>query len=225
MVDAPKLFEVAVFSVLAFSVPAVPFVATAVVPAAALVAGAEVVVALPNKLGMAGLEVVVAVPNKSGVAVLDDAAGAEVVAAPKKEGFAEAEASADVVAGADVAVVAEKSKGLLAAELVVVEPAPAPLKRLGVDGAADVVVAALLAGAVVAAGFATNREVLAVVLAAVSAGFEVAAPNKLEKGVDKAPPEETFSNRLGLAVEAGAAVVPADPPLKRPGVPKLLAAG
>lgn len=207
MVDAPKLFEVAVFSVLAFSVlafsvPAVPVVAAAVVPAAALVAGAEVVVALPNKLGVAGLEVIVAVPNKPGVAVLDDAAGAEVVA-----------------------VIVEESEGLLAAELIVVEPAPAPPKRLGVDGAADVVVAVLLAGAVVAAGFAQNREVLAVVLAAVSAGFEVAAPKMLKEGVDKAPPEETFPNRLGLAVEAGAVVVPADPPPKKPGVPKLLAAG
>lgn len=210
MVDADMLLGVAVFSE-----PAVAVVDAPVVPAVVLVAaGAEVVAVLPNRLG---------------AAVLDDAAGAEVVVAvpaPKREaGLGGAEAAVDVGVGAEVAVVVVNSEGWLVAELVVVEPIPPPPKRLGVDEA--VVVGALLAGAAVAAGFAPNRVLLGAVLAGVSAGLGVAAlpPKRLDDGVDEAAPVEAFPNKLGLLVDAGAGVVPAVAPPKRPGVPEVLVAG
>jgi hypothetical protein len=201
------------FGVAVFSGPAVAVVDAPVVVAGALVAaGAEVVVVLPNKLG---------------AAVLVDAAGAEVVAVPKREGvLAGAETDVEVVVGAEVV---ENSEGADVAELVVAEPTPPPPKRLGVDAGA--VVAALLAGAVVAAGFVPNRVltagVLAVVLAGLSAGFEVVAPppKRLDVGVDEAAPVEGFPNMLGVPLDPEAAgVAPVAPP-KRLGVPELLVAG
>lgn len=111
-------------------------------------------------------------------------------------------------------------------EVEVPEPSPSPPKRLGVGAGA--VVAALLAGAVVAAGFTPNKVltagVVVVVLTAVSAGLGVAAPppKRLDDGVDEAAPVEGFPNRLGVPVDAGAADVPLP---KRLGVAALLAAG
>ena len=151
----------------------------------------------------------------AGAAVLDDAAGAVVVALENKEGVV---AGAEAAAGAVVEAVdagAENNDGLDgAAEVAVVEP-----PRLGKrDGeAAAVVVAAVLAGvAVVEAGFVPKR-VLVVVL---SAGLAAEAP-PLKRDGDEVPLVEAAPNGLGFSaapVEAG--FVP-----KRLGVPELLAAG
>lgn len=151
-----------------------------------------------------------------GAAVLDDAAGAVVVAAENKEG---AEAGAEAAAGAVVEAVdagVGNNDGLDgAAEVARPEP-----PRLGkIEGAAAaVVVAAALAGVVlvVEAGFAPKRGLLPLPL---SAGLAAEAP-VLKRDGEEVPPVEA-ANGLAFSdapVEAG--LVP-----KRFEVPELLAGG
>lgn len=153
----------------------------------------------------------------AGAAVVDDAAGADGVAAENKEGV---EAGAGAAAG--VVVVgfeagAENNEGLeVAVEVAVVGP-PRLGKRDG-PGAA-VVVAAVLAGVVVEAGFAPKR-VLPLPLP-LSEGLDADAPPPKRDGADGGPPVEAAPNGLGFSagpVEAGFAP-------KRLGPPELLAAG
>lgn len=159
------------------------------------------------------------VPKRLGAALPDVVGAAVLVAAagfPKSDGvWVGAVVAADVVAGAVVVVAENKVDGFEAG----VEPLPAvlPPNRPG----AAAVAAVLLAGAVVAAGLVPKRDGV-LVLAAVSAGFEVAAalPNRLDAGLDDASPVEA-ENRLGFCVDSE---VEGAPPPKRLG-PELLAAG
>lgn len=152
----------------------------------------------------------------AGAAVLDDAAGAVVVAAENKDGV---EAGAGAAAGAVVEAVdaaVGNNEGFDGAAEVAPEP-PRLGKREG--AAAAVVVAAVLAGVVVAvveAGFAPKRLLLPLLL---SAGLAAEAPVPNRDG-DEVPPVEA-ANRLGFSaapVEAGLAP-------KRFDVPELLAGG
>lgn len=153
----------------------------------------------------------------AGAAVLDDAAGAVVVVAENKEGVG---AGAEAVAGAVVEAVdaaAGNNDGLDGAGEVARPEPPRLGKREG--AAAAVVVAAVLAGfvlAVVEAGFAPKRLLL---LLLPSAGLDAEAPVPKRDG-DEVPPVEA-ANGLGFSdapVEAGLAP-------KRFEVPELLAGG
>ena len=152
----------------------------------------------------------------AGAVVLDEAAGAGVVAAENKEGV---EAGAEAAAGAVVEGVdadAENNDGLDgAAEVARLEP-PRLEKR---DGAgAVVVVAAVVAGVVVEAGFAPKRVLLLLLLLSVGLAAEAPVPKRDE---DEVPPVDAAANGLGLSV------APVEGPFapKRLGVPELLAAG
>lgn len=173
---------------------------------------------------------------EAGAAVLDDAAGALVVAVENKEGVVvAAEAGAGAVVEAVVVAVdagAENNDGFVGAEVVVEEP-PRLGNRDGVEDA--VVVAVVLAGAAaVEAGFVPNRLLLLLLSAGLvaeapppkrlllllSAGLDEGAPPPKRDGVG-VPLVEGAAKGLGLSVgpvEAGLAP-------KRLGVPELLAAG
>lgn len=177
---------------------------------------------------------------EAGAAVLDDAAGALVVAVENKEGVVvAAEAAAGAVVEAVVVAVeagAENNEGFVGADEEVVDEPPRPGNRDGVGDA--VVVAAVLAGAAaVEAGFVPNRLLLLPLLLLsaglgaeapppkrllllLSAGLDAGAPPPKRDGVE-VPLVEGAGKGLGLSVgpvEAGLAP-------KRLGVPELLAAG
>lgn len=158
----------------------------------------------------------------AGTAVLDDAAGALVVAVENKEGAAvvAAEAGAGAVVEAVVVAVdagAENNDAFVGAddEVVAVEPLR-PGNRGCVEDA--VVVATVLAGAaVVEAGFVPKMLLLLLLL---SAGLDAGAPPPKRDGLE-VPLVDGAAKGAGLSVgpvEAGLAP-------KRPWVPELLAAG
>lgn len=144
-------------------------------------------------------------------------AGADVVVAENKDGVAAGAEAAAAVVVVGVEADAENNEGLEGAvELAVVEP-PRLGKRDGVEAA--VVVAAVLAGAVVEAGFAPKRPLPPP--PPLSAGLGAEAPPPKRDGVDEAPPVGAAANGLAFSVdpvEAGFAP-------KRLGVPEPLAAG
>lgn len=215
---------------MAAGVPATPAAApgAVLVPEAAVadvVAGAALDVAAPPKrLGVALLDVV-AVPAAVG-AELEVAAAVLAGGFPKSEGvWLGALVAADVVvpavvAGVEVVAAENKVEGFDAG----VDPEPAPPPRPPKDPRADdaVVVGALLAGVVVAAGFAPKSEGV-LELGVDSAGLEaaVAPPKRLEAGVEEVP--AVFPpNNPDFCVDAEVEAVL--PPPKRLG-PELLAGG
>lgn len=200
-------------------------VAAGVLVVPAVVAGAVVVPDVAVAEVTAGAAVDVGAPPKRlGVALLDVVAGAVVAGAavvaggfPNSDGvWVGAVVAADVVAGAVVVVAENKVDGFEAG----VEPLPgAPPPNPAKEDA--VVAGALLAGAVVAAGFAPKSDGV-LVLGAGSAGFELAVPppTRLDADVDEAP-AVGGENRPGFCVDAE---VEAAPPPNRLD-PELVAAG
>lgn len=176
-------------------------------PGAEVDAGAAVV-------GVAAAAVVVVAPPKRPEVAAVVAGAAAVVAggAPKSDLLAAGageRAAAAVVAGAEV-VVAENKEGFEAGAELAVGVGPRPPKR---PPGAEVVVAVVLAGAVVAAGLAPNREVVPTAAGSAGLGVDDNVPlNKL--GVEAAgvlPPNKPPGFCAGAVVDDA----PALPPPKR----------